>query len=1057
MCGIFGVIAKNEKRYTELITNIIDKKKFKILENLAPRGPNSNGDFYDEKCYFLTTRLRICDDNNLSDQPFISDGIILIFNGEIYNHADLREQLIEKNYHFKTLSDTEVIIQLYKDEGISFVDKLIGIFSFCLYDTKQRNVFLFRDRLGVKPLFYHENDDVVIFSSDIPSILECVDVCQRSILPMSISSYLSFRNVIGENTFFDKIKKLTPGKYMLVHRSMTSIQQYWTLDTSNIDTVPDIYDSIDFLRKNLQQAIQRNISSSETVNIFLSGGLDSSAIVYFADSLIKQGYTQAKQIKTYSIGFDSENEFDYANIVADKFQTDHTNIITNTDEYVENMIDLILFKGEPLNVPNEPLISTMAKRVKENGDVVLSGEGADELLHGYGRLFISYYNYLNDTSVPFFEYFMKNYTYISDDYKKSLLEKNVWEHDMKEDEQLKYIFNTTFNECNGIHNQDKIGYAMLKLHLPCLLARLDNATMSASVEGRVPFLDHDIVEYCFYRIQREHKIKLLKDTSLSFLMDASPKDVSEKLDSPKFILKEMLTKDLPIDVIMRKKIGFTVPIERILFEKLEVITRMLESGYINKLNIFDLSELLGRFKKQTYQQYDVFTIWMLMNLEIFSQLFIYNIPISDVKTFFLVDPQYKYEKGQLIEKILLRPDEQLQRYIKLYIIKSLFEKYDVEYFAYGGTMLGCVRHQGYIPWDDDIDLMILEEQCAKITEELRMELLYAGFQIKKTPEGYKIFDFTDKTSSQSFFVDVFVAKYDCYKTSVNYSSPYFLKHFPGREIDTDDLFPLVEYKFGFFTLMGMKNPENYFAKCKFGDYMRCAIISALHNKQNDDLLHAFLDKYGLENLLLRDTSLLTYKDDVTYTDDWKHYFNRVKEYIPPDFNPHNYHLLNKDLTSPNYSDVIELYIHYINYGRHENRIYNTDSVLPIDFDVRGYRCMNPDIANMTDQELRAHYVTIGKDGKRQYNIRSSLPFDFNAETYQYLNPDLDNLNEDKLIYHFIHAGKSEKRYYTTDGLLPTNFDYKRYIALNSDLSVTTERDAIIHYIKYGRKENRNFI
>lgn len=1061
MCGIFGVISKHEKTYNDVI-NIVEQKKQRIIDNLTPRGPDSTGEFHDEKCFLLSTRLKICDNDDNSNQPFSTNGITMVFNGEIYNFQELREQLKEAGCNFKTLSDTEVIIKLYENEGLSFIDKLIGIFAMCIYDTKRKEVLLFRDRMGVKPLFYYETDNIVIFSSDIPSILECVDDNNKTILPSSISSYLSFRNVLGKNTFFNKIKKLEAGHYMMVHRNISSNYEYWSLKPSNIDTVPDLYDSIDMLHKNLCQSMQRNMPSEDAINIFLSGGLDSSAIVYFIDNIIKTSVCPSKSIKTYSIGFDTENEFDYANLVADKFQTDHVNIITSTDEYIENMVDLVAFKGEPLNVPNEPLIYTMSKKVKENGNVVMSGEGADEIFHGYGRLFVSYYKYLNDTSIPFYEYFMNQYAYLPEDYKKKLINPDVWENVIHEDDELKNIFDETFNECDEIHNQDKIGYAMLKLHLPCLLARLDNATMYASVEGRVPFLDHDVVEYSFYRIHREHKIKLLKETSLTALMDKSPDEISEKIDSPKYIIKEMLGTKLPTDVISRKKVGFTVPIERILMEKFEVVIKILETGYINKLNVLTLSELTNRFKNQELEKNDIFTLWLLLNLEIFAQLFVFHVPISDVKSFFLVDSQYKYEKMKLIDKIMIPEDTQMQRYIKLYIIKSLFEKHGIEYFAYGGTMLGCIRHQGYIPWDDDVDIMIMEEQCNKITDEFRMELLYAGFLMKKSIEGYKIFDFLDN----SYFVDVFVAQYCNHeKTMINYSSQHFLDHFPHREIMTDELYPLKEYKFGFFTLMGIKSPENYFSRCNFGDYKKSAIITQLHDRNNNDVLQAFLNKYGLQNLLLRETSIVKHVDNVVYTDDWQHYFNRAKDYLPADFNAYNYLILNKDLLPKDYTDTLDLYVHYINHGRTENRIYNLDSVLPLDFDVRGYRCLNPDLSAMTDHQLRAHYITNGKDCKRAYNIRSLLPYEFDAETYAYLNPDLDNMTDDQLIHHYVYHGKNEKRYYTKDGILPKDFDYKRYLTLNPDVKITNDRDAspatvdrlsVIHYVNYGRKENRRY-
>lgn len=240
MCGIFGIISKDDKKYAELTNIVINKKKQKIIDNLTPRGPDSQGEYYDDKCYFISTRLKICDTDDASNQPFQHNGIVLVFNGEIYNHQELREQLREFGYHFNTMSDTEVIIKLYEREGLQFVDKLNGIFAFCLYDTKRKEVYIYRDRLGVKPLFYYETDQILIFSSDIPSILECLDT--QKLVPTSISSYLSFRNVLGQNTFFEGIKKLMAGYYIIIHRNRSSIYEYWSLKTENVDYIPDIYE-----------------------------------------------------------------------------------------------------------------------------------------------------------------------------------------------------------------------------------------------------------------------------------------------------------------------------------------------------------------------------------------------------------------------------------------------------------------------------------------------------------------------------------------------------------------------------------------------------------------------------------------------------------------------------------------------------------------------------------------------------------------------------------------------------------------------------------------------
>lgn len=1073
MCGIFGVITKNNTEGSKM-QEIAISRRIKILEHLKLRGPNSSSMFGDTKCYLLCCQLNVCDSDEkfslkesteqTSETIFTSGDVVLAYDGQISNNIELRKHLIAEGKHFITYSDSELIVKCYEFYGSEFVERLTGQFAFCLYDTKRKEVYLYRDRFGIKPLYYYESNDYIIFSSSINAIRECFDI-KPTILQSSIVTYLSFGNVLGEKTFYENIKKLEPGHYILIHKHIATIFNYWDLNQSNVNAYPDIYESMSHLETKLMSAFVRNTPQSEKINIFLSGGLDSSTIVYYVKKLIETGIIHTKEIHTYSIGFDSENEFAYASLVAEKFQTYHENIITNTDEYIESMIDLISFKGAPLNTPNEPLTYIMSKKITSTdaGNIVLSGEGVDELLHGYGQLFISHYNYLNDTSIPFYKYFVDKYShahhYLPHEYKQKLFKSSVIPLVDNSDENNSKLFDECFAKCDDLHYQDKIGYAMIKLHLPCLLDVLDNASMFASIESRVPFLDHDFVEYCFNRVYREHKIMMLKDIKLTDLMDKKPEDISEKFDSPKYILKQLMNTKLPLDVISRKRSNFNVPINLILSEKYEIITQILTEGSIHHLGLFELEELKQRFESQSCDatvvsrdQYDVFALWLLLNLEIFTQLFVDMKQISDVKTFFHVDPLFKYEKDKLLERIILPYDVQLQRYIKFYIVKTLFEKFNIEYFAYDSTMLGCVRHRGFIPWDDSINIMIMEEQCAKITGDFLMELLYAGFQIKKSSSGYQIFDFLD--TSCDFLVNIYTAQFmDTENTYINFSSQQLIDDLPNRQIAVQDLYPLVQYQFGFYNIYGIKDPIKYFEQCGFGNYMHCAIIKQLHNRENNDVLQAFLSKYSMSSLIIRDISLITHVDKVIYTDDWKHFFNRTKNFIPNDFNPTNYKLLNGALSN---LDTMELYVHYIMHGRFDKLLYNIDTVLPPDFDVKGYRCLNPDIANLSDHMLRVHYVTAGKNTNRKYNIRSLLPYDFVPETYKYLNSELADMTEDQLISHYINIGCNAKLYYKTEGVLPDDFDPKKYMRINKNLKLTSDQAAVIHYINIGRKESRKY-
>lgn len=1067
MSGIFGIIIKNDKKAN--IFETYNKRQTSIINLLKQRG-STVGSFNDEKCILLCCYRKDESSEHVDEQPITDGDIMAIYDGAIFNYSELREKLVQSGKQFRTNSEIEVITKCYSEYGCDFVDKINGQYAICLYNSQRHEVYLYRDRFGIKPLYFHETTDYIIFSSCINAIIECMPN-KPNILNESIASYMSFRHIIGNETFYDGIKKLEQGYYLFVHRDTSSVHNYWNLDTnpSNHEPNTDIYESMDQLDIKLCDAVQSTTPRVFDTNILLSGGIDSSSIVYYVDQLVKNGSIIPNKIRTYSVGFDNTNEFSHSSLVANHYQTEHENIITNTDEYYENMIDLINFKGEPLNSPCEPLIYTASQKIIKNGNVVLTGYGMDELLHGYGKLFISYYNYLNDASIPFSQYFVEKYALLTQDYVKSIFTGNNQHIISDENEVAIKLFQKYFAECDELHYQDKIGYVLMKLHLPHLMAQLDTATALSSVEGRNPFLNRDVVEYCFYKIIREYKIKLLKDLTTTQLAEKKPEDISEKFDSPKYILKQLMVRNkLPIDVTSRKReeFDFNVPLERIITEKDEIIVHILQNGSLHKLGLFELTELIDKLKQNKCNNNDYNAIWLLLNIEIFTRIFVDHSSICDIKSCFHVDPEFKYERDKLMERIILTPDIQQQRYIKFHIILKLFEKFNIEYFACGGTMLGCIRHKGFIPWDDDIDIMILEDQCARLTHDFHLELLYAGFHVKKSQYGLRIIDFVDNTSD--FNVNVHIALYtDETKMQVIHRSQSYLEKYPNRYIDVGDLFPRVKYDFGFINdkkkhehyIYGMNNPLTYFERCGYENTAHYAIINHLRNSTNNDILQEFLKKNELKFIIIRDTSLLNYQDKVAYTRDWDNFFNRTKDMIPDDFNPHNYRSLNPELLIKDYDDIIELFVHYVTVGRREQRAYNLDVVIPPDFDVRGYRCLNPDLSNLPDKSdyaLRVHYYVNGRKAGRKYNIRSLLPADFDPDQYKELNPDLDNLSDDALVYHWITTGGRQKRNYLITGVLPDDFDVDGYIRLNKDLKLQSKRMAIKHFIEKGRFERRKY-
>jgi len=904
--------------------------------------------------------------------------------------------------------------------------------------------------MGIRPLYYFETDNSLIFSSDIPSLLCCVNENEHKVNPECFSIYFNFNCICDQSTFFDNIKKLDGGHYIMVHCNICINRTYWDLDPQHIEFIPDIFDSMKNLGELIDNSVKSNIPDDDVINIFLSGGIDSSIIVDTVHRLIENKEISAKEIRTYTVGFDTNNEFDYANIVANKYHTTHHNILTNTDEYIESMIDLIQFKGCPLNSFYEPLIYVMSNNVKEKGyNVVLTGVGADELFYGYEKAFSSYYEYMRDSSEPLTEYMSKILSNVPNKIIENIVSKNVWDKYFQTDKTIVNYFNNILKKCEyDTHFQSKIDLVLFGLIQRTLMS-FDNATMLASVECRHPFLNNDLLEYSFYRISNEHKFKT--NASISQLVYGQQNMNNDKIFTPKYIEKELYANKIPIDVIARKKNDFEIPIERVIDEKYETIIKILDSGYINNLKLFDFTNIIARFKSHNIDKNDIYLLWCIVNLEIFTQLYMFNISIDSVKEFFLVNQQYRSEKEKLLTLIIPTQDNNIQRYIKLFVIISILRKFKIEYFAVSNLMLGCVRHKGFIPWDDHVDLTIMHDQCCKMTIDLKYDLLYAGFQLKKTNEGYTITDYLDE---EDFCVTIFIG---------NYENDEQLKiiYDESKSIYKSELYPLVDYNFGSYTIIGIGQPHEYLLRCGFGDYMKSDYIKHLRNIRKNDILFEFLQKNNLDAILIRDVAMLTYTDHVPVTDDWMQYFIRAKDMIPHDFNYNTYLLLNKDLDPKKYNEPTDLFVHYIKQGKKEGRKYIFD--LPLDFDVMGYRCLNPELLDVykTDKELCAHYMTLGSKQNKKYNIKSILPNDFDVETYAYLNEDLDNFNNDecKLINHYVMIGKSEGRFYTIDRIIPKDFDYAKYIAINSDLQkngINTKRKAITHYTKFGRQQNRKY-
>ncbi|MBD3164440.1 asparagine synthase (glutamine-hydrolyzing) [Candidatus Woesearchaeota archaeon] len=631
MCGIVGVYnLKGKSR--------IDRKiLLNMIHSLVHRGPDDKGIFIDYNVGLGHRRLKILDLTRKGSQPMSDSAkeIYVSFNGEVYNFNEIKDELLRKGYDFKSKSDTEVIIYAYKEWGIDFIHKFNGMFAFALYDKRYDKLYLIRDRLGIKPLFYAIINDKIIFASEIKAILKYPGF-KKEPNWKSISSYLSYRYVLGKPTFFKSVFKLPPGHYLSIDKKEIKEKQYWDIPINHRkkDLGKDYY--VEKVKELLEKSVQMRMISDVPLGAYLSGGLDSSIIVSIMSKFSKE------QVKTYSIAFNQKgyDELKYAKKVSDMYKTKHTEINVDAKQYFKIMTKLIKYKDTPLAVPNEVAIYLMSKVLKEDITVVLSGEGADEIFSGYGRIFRSPFDYYRLKSIPKsfqmifikslmekygdksfknrMEHFLYLYSYFPLDEKKRIFN-NYMNNLIDNDRDLRDIFRSRFEKAKNLNYYDQISYIFEKLHLVGLLGRVDNSTMATAVEARVPFVDHKLVEFMF-NVPHTYKLKWKNPLSFVKAFFRNSDEVSEVSDITKHLLREAFKDDIPKSVLRRKKQGFPVPLD-VWFKNdfIDYARKTLLHPHARIRKIVDqknlsrwINEKLKRGEDSSFGQ----KVWMLLNIEI---------------------------------------------------------------------------------------------------------------------------------------------------------------------------------------------------------------------------------------------------------------------------------------------------------------------------------------------------------------------------------------------------------------------------------------------------------
>ena len=555
MCGIAGVYQLGGKR--------LDKALLRAMcDVIAHRGPDEEGFYLDQHVGLGIRRLKVID-LATGQQPIHNEdeSVWTVFNGEIYNYPELRAELQSKGHRFYTHADTEVIVHLYEEYGEDFVEKLIGMFGIAVWDRNLEKLILVRDRLGIKPLCYYLTDEKLVFGSEIKSIL-VEGSLNRALSLSALDYYFTFGYVPAPHSIFEGVSKLPPGHLLTCQNGKVRIRQYWDVQLNvEHETYSEDYYK-ERLFEHLKTAVRRRLMSDVPLGAFLSGGIDSGSIVGMMAQLMNQ------PVKTFSIGFEEAeySELEDARIVAQYLGTDHTEKVVRPNA-LELLPNLVALYDEPFADSSAIPTYYVSQMAREHVTVALSGDGGDELFAGYrryvpdtrDRLFAALPEFLRKRvlgeiaeSMPMFTRGKSYLLYMSQTPERRYLQRvSICSPEMKY-----YLYDSDFRQ--GISGLDpykwaeqymsakeggsileRMLYTDLKTYLPYdLLTKVDLASMAHSLEVRVPFLDHELVEFA-------------ATIPPAFKMHGQ---------IGKYILRQTVSKIVPPHVLQKKKQGFAVPL-----------------------------------------------------------------------------------------------------------------------------------------------------------------------------------------------------------------------------------------------------------------------------------------------------------------------------------------------------------------------------------------------------------------------------------------------------------------------------------------------------------------
>jgi len=597
------------------------------------RGPDGEGFFVDGLVSLAHRRLAIID-LTTGDQPMFNEAksLVIVYNGEIYNYREIRALLETKGHRFRTQSDTEVILHAYEEYEADCVNHFNGIFAFAIWDRQHRRLFLARDRLGVKPLYYWSDGHVFLFASEIKALLEYPRL-QVRVNPVALDEYLTFVYTLGEHTLFEGVKRLLPGHTLTVADGQVSTARYW--DVSFEKRALTEAQAIEELESLLEDAVRLELVSDVPLGSFLSGGLDTSSIVAMTMRHALPGF------KTFSVGFEEGAQFDelpYAQVVARRFGTDHHQIVPSAREFLDFFPRAVWHLDEPaVGPPTIPVYFVCHLAGEKGVKVLLSGEGGDELLAGYPRAVALYQQQLlagsvsdNGSRWTALRTLAGFYARRTMGWREGLIlfttlrrpapqryvnmqrtlrpqvRRRLYSPDFRQqvgDTRALDTFAATFDGCDASSDLDRALYVDVKTYLAALLHVADRMSMAASVESRVPLLDHRLVQWA---------------ASL-------PPALKAQGFATKALLRKTAACFLPPEIVHRPKVGFQTPFEvwvqrpdwRDFVHDTLLSERALGRGYFQpdfmRFLVDDLYQGRGRY---------IPLVWQLLNVEWWHRIFV---------------------------------------------------------------------------------------------------------------------------------------------------------------------------------------------------------------------------------------------------------------------------------------------------------------------------------------------------------------------------------------------------------------------------------------------------